>query len=143
MGHSKPPANLQGGRKGRAGSARSRQGNAMLVRSVSVLWEHGRRNHERREEPRAYGDHDYDNDNDNEQGRGPMGAAGGRHRTSRWRVSRTRTQSCSAGRYSYSKGNRIVAMLKKDDDARPRHIREEGEYEYDLTDRQSESEHDA
>ena len=40
-------------------------------------------------------------------------------------------------------------MLKKDDDARPRHVREEAEYEceyeyeYDLTDRQPESENDA
>ena len=78
MGHSKPPAESTRRPEGpgRVGSARSRQGKAMPVRSVSVLSEHGRRDHERREEPRAYGDHDHDNDN--EQDRGPTGAAGGR-----------------------------------------------------------------
>ena len=55
---------------------RSRQGKTMLLRIVSMLTKLGRRNHELREEPAVYGDHDYDNDNDNEEDgeSQPMGA---------------------------------------------------------------------
>ena len=53
------------------------RGKAMLLRIVSMRTKLGRRNHELREEPARYGDHDYDNDNENEEDRGSQSMGAG------------------------------------------------------------------